>query len=227
MTRLSELQVLGPEQTGENWPAKPRLSSDPVLSEAEIREALEALCCPWCGAGPFRMVSAHIYPRHGITARQVRDAAGLTLRHSLTSADVRRQRTAEALKHPVPPPRPGVPQGPKRQGKARMRSQRANQQRILGTPELNERRLAGLRRRVAERMADPHEREKMQAQARRALAVKAEHVAAARTPRYCVNCGTEVPLRQRASQTPRTCSPECRMARMRIGLRAGWEARRA
>ena len=40
------------------------------------REAIAAGTCPWCGAGPFRVLALHVHHRHGIDRRELRRLAG-------------------------------------------------------------------------------------------------------------------------------------------------------
>ena len=52
----------------------------------EIRRALSFQCCPFCGAGPFRVVAQHVWVKHGVTAYALREAAGWTRNHRLVDA---------------------------------------------------------------------------------------------------------------------------------------------
>lgn len=70
--------------------AKPRTSagtSFPVAppSAAAIREFISAGSCPWCGSGPYDNLAMHTNRGHGITARELRELAGLTSRGRLCS----------------------------------------------------------------------------------------------------------------------------------------------
>ncbi len=44
--------------------------------EQTLRAYIREQTCWWCGAGPFKVLAAHVW-RHGITANEVRDLAGL------------------------------------------------------------------------------------------------------------------------------------------------------
>ncbi|GAW54732.1 hypothetical protein PD653_2146 [Nocardioides sp. PD653] len=67
----------------------------PPSTEA-IRRAVEALLCPWCGKGPFKLLARHTNHAHGIDRNELRDRAGLTYSASISSPDLHAQRSEHA-----------------------------------------------------------------------------------------------------------------------------------
>jgi predicted nucleic acid-binding Zn ribbon protein len=70
--------------------------------EEAMRRFIEAGICPWCEAGPFRVLALHVSQKHGIDRFQLRDLAGLTYSASICdpqlSADIAaRMRAPENL----------------------------------------------------------------------------------------------------------------------------------
>lgn len=43
----------------------------------QIRAGIEAQVCPWCGAGPFKILAGHTTRLHGVDRNQLRDLAGV------------------------------------------------------------------------------------------------------------------------------------------------------
>jgi len=68
----------------------------------EIRAAIEAQTCPFCGKGPFVVVALHTNHAHGIDRRQLRDQAGLYYSTSITPPEHAAQRAEAARKYLVP-----------------------------------------------------------------------------------------------------------------------------
>lgn len=63
------------EKTPEGQKDEDRLVSyDP----SDVRRAIEAGLCPFCGAGPYSVIAQHVSVKHGIDRRELRDLAGLT-----------------------------------------------------------------------------------------------------------------------------------------------------
>jgi ROS/MUCR transcriptional regulator protein len=67
-------------------------------SEEAVRRAVEALMCPWCGKGPFKLLARHTNAAHGIDRNELRDRAGLCYNASVSSPDLSAQRSAHARK---------------------------------------------------------------------------------------------------------------------------------
>jgi len=61
-----------------------------------VRAALDAQLCPFCGAGPYKVVATHASMSHGVSARELRKYAGLPQRSSICSPE-NSQRRAEIL----------------------------------------------------------------------------------------------------------------------------------
>lgn len=49
----------------------------------DMTDALRQQVCPFCGAGPFVVVAQHTYQKHGVTADQLREMAGMMLNESI------------------------------------------------------------------------------------------------------------------------------------------------
>lgn len=60
-----------------------------MSTRAAIRAHIAAQTCPWCGAGPFKMLPVHTAKRHGVDKWALRDLAGLSTRDPLSSAETR------------------------------------------------------------------------------------------------------------------------------------------
>ena len=55
-------------------------------SQEALRKFIAAQVCPWCNAGPFKMLATHVHRAHGISADEFRTLAGLT-RHAPLCAE--------------------------------------------------------------------------------------------------------------------------------------------
>jgi hypothetical protein len=56
-------------------------------SEEALRSAIEAQTCPWCGAGPFKVLAAHTNKAHGVDRSELRRLAGLNSGASICSPE--------------------------------------------------------------------------------------------------------------------------------------------
>ena len=54
-----------------------------MIAPAVIREALKNGLCPWCDAGPFKMVAGHISRTHGLSSRELRIRAEIRMEESI------------------------------------------------------------------------------------------------------------------------------------------------
>lgn len=65
-------------------------SATPVqpLSPEAIRRAVEAQLCPWCGAGPYKVMAAHTNQQHGVSGPELRRLAGFNQSASICSPAV-------------------------------------------------------------------------------------------------------------------------------------------
>ena len=55
-----------------------------ILTPERVREFLSAYLCPWCGAGPFKVVALHTNKFHGVGRIELRDAAGIPRSSKIT-----------------------------------------------------------------------------------------------------------------------------------------------
>lgn len=87
------------------------MSDTPREPDAEaIRAALEALCCPWCKKGPFKVPAQHISQMHGVNRWELRDLAEICYGTSICDpelAEVMREHGRERFREGS-----FVPQGP-------------------------------------------------------------------------------------------------------------------
>lgn len=71
------------------------------------QEALQAFIasqtCPWCGAGPFKMLATHTHSAHGVSAAEFRELAGLTRHAPLCSPDHSAHQAARLAGQALPP----------------------------------------------------------------------------------------------------------------------------
>lgn len=76
-------------------------TSDPesLLTVERVREFLDAYLCPWCGAGPFKVVAAHTNKAHGVNKRELRERAGLSLSTKITPAEFSEQLSESSRDH--------------------------------------------------------------------------------------------------------------------------------
>jgi hypothetical protein len=81
LERLREQRAAGSPAAGVAFPVAPP-------SEEAIRAAIDAQTCPFCGAGPFKMLPVHTNKSHGIDKWELRELAGLKTTDRLCSADV-------------------------------------------------------------------------------------------------------------------------------------------
>ena len=58
-------------------------------SQEAIRQAIESQVCPWCGAGPFKMLPVHTNKAHAIDKWELRDLAGLSSQDALCAPEAR------------------------------------------------------------------------------------------------------------------------------------------
>ena len=75
---------------------------DKRMTPAEVRAAIEAQTCPFCGKGPFIIVAGHTQRAHGIDRYELRDLAGLYYSTSITPPEHAAERAQAARKHLVP-----------------------------------------------------------------------------------------------------------------------------
>jgi hypothetical protein len=196
---------------------RPRVDLD---IDPEFRSAVLERVCPVCGAGPFKMLASHTTQRHGLTAWQLRDQAGLRAHDSITSEELREQRSAHGRKMWDEHGHPEHPVGHKlRRTRAGNAEQRRKALEVFADPEVNERRKAGISRALSEKAAsDPEYRASLGRISRRA--------AKARRQRFeCVVCRRRF-YRTPATKDRTTCSDQCATAAARKGLRIGWAAQR-
>lgn len=59
-----------------------------------IRAHIDAQTCPFCGAGPFKMLPVHTNKAHGVDKWELRDLAGLSVTDPLCSAEAREAMSA-------------------------------------------------------------------------------------------------------------------------------------
>lgn len=52
-----------------------------------LRAAIQSQLCPWCGAGPFRILARHTVLVHGVSGMELRDMAGISRSSSICSAE--------------------------------------------------------------------------------------------------------------------------------------------
>lgn len=64
-------------------------------SESAIQAAIDAQRCPWCGAGPYKMLAGHTSKAHGVDRQELRRLAGLDSRSSICAPE----RSENARKH--------------------------------------------------------------------------------------------------------------------------------
>lgn len=77
--REDELASRGPEgQFGRIAP----------LSVEAVRRAVESQVCPWCGLGPYKVLSLHTHKAHGVDRYELRRQSGLGAKDSICSPDV-------------------------------------------------------------------------------------------------------------------------------------------
>lgn len=82
--------------------ASERLDHRPVdpqalLTQEALRRYIEACICPFCGAGPFKLLPMHTNQAHGIDKRELRARAGLTSNEPISSAEFRSAQRANAI----------------------------------------------------------------------------------------------------------------------------------
>lgn len=56
-------------------------------SQDAMRAAIESQTCPWCGAGPYKMLASHTNKSHGVDKKELREMAGYTARVSICSPE--------------------------------------------------------------------------------------------------------------------------------------------
>lgn len=59
----------------------------PPMSRAQVLEAIDAQTCPFCGAGPFKVVAIHIAQTHGVRIRSVRSHYGISQTHTTAAPE--------------------------------------------------------------------------------------------------------------------------------------------
>lgn len=45
--------------------------------EEQVRACIEAGLCPWCNAGPFKVLATHVFRAHAVTGIELREMAGI------------------------------------------------------------------------------------------------------------------------------------------------------
>lgn len=60
-------------------------------SKDALRAAIEAQTCPWCGAGPYKVLAGHTNTAHGVSGRELRELAGVGPRGSICSPEASAQ----------------------------------------------------------------------------------------------------------------------------------------
>lgn len=56
-------------------------------SKEAMRKFIEAGTCPWCGAGPYKVLATHTGRAHGVDGHELRELAGLTKFASICSPE--------------------------------------------------------------------------------------------------------------------------------------------
>lgn len=70
-----------------------------LLTAETVRRFIESQMCPFCPAGPFRILSIHTSRSHSITALELKHLAGWTSVQSTASAEVSAERRARAIRN--------------------------------------------------------------------------------------------------------------------------------
>lgn len=63
------------------------LDPQALLTETVVRRYVDSRICPYCGAGPFVLLASHTSRAHGVSPLELRHAAGLRSKHSLSTPD--------------------------------------------------------------------------------------------------------------------------------------------
>lgn len=61
-----------------------------------FQRSVLACICPFCGAGPFKILATHVHRKHDVDARELRDMAGLTYSTPITSPEFHAERSARS-----------------------------------------------------------------------------------------------------------------------------------
>lgn len=205
-----------------------------------IRAALDALSCPWCGAGPFRVPLGHISAAHGIDRFTVRDLGHIPTDQSLTEFEVHETRSEMMKKRGWPAP--GVTSaGSKKRPTAlflesQRRKHRAQWDRL--TPDERQQHMAQMSSRVQRQRHDVEgacgtcgrliagsASRHLKFCSHRCYSISREN----REDRGCLQCGST--FRVTVGDPKRFCSPRCVADSLRPGVRTpcvicGTEVRR-
>jgi predicted nucleic acid-binding Zn ribbon protein len=170
-------------------------------SEDAWRMAGEDRVCPICLQGPYRLLGGHTYAAHGMSAREIKDLAGLTAKASTAAPDLGEVHSARAKKQTNRTPPPHPPRQSRTAAGRRICAENMRRARTLLTPEQLAAAQARGRRRQSERAAE-----------RRANPEMAP----------CVICGTYTTRHRKI-----TCSEACRAEAQRRGRQAARASRLA
>lgn len=171
----------------------------------QIRAGIEAQICPWCGAGPFKILASHTTRLHGVDRFQIRDLAGLTYSTSICDPDVSedRREIVRRIGRVLTPPGKGVKrklsEAAKEIARDKLDAARSEDQRRAATaaahqPEAKARRGASLRQTWAKRRGGElehgdHRRYRTGCRCAECKAAHAKHFRERRAATRCATCG--------------------------------------
>lgn len=170
----------------------------------QIRAGIDAQICPWCNAGPFKILASHTTRLHGVDRFQLRDLAGFTYSTSICDPDTAadRREIARETSHRLNPPAKGakrvLSEAAKEIARQKLAAVRSEEQRRAATvaahqPEAKAKRAASLRetwdaRRGYELDHGDYRRYKNGCRCEECKAANAEH-SRARRATFCLGCG--------------------------------------
>lgn len=89
----SESAIRGEQKIKRSYDAG--LAHGKILSREKIRANIEAGKCPFCEAGPFKLLARHTNVQHGVDAFELREMAGMFKYQSLTSPEFHKELAAK------------------------------------------------------------------------------------------------------------------------------------
>lgn len=171
----------------------------------QIQAGIEAQICPWCDAGPFKILASHTTRLHGVDRFQLRDLAGLTYSASVCApevADERREivrRSGRVLVSPGKGIKRNLSEAAKEIARRKLADARSEEQRLAATaasqtPQARAKQGASLRRSWAERRGGElehgdHRRYKTGCRCDLCKAAHAKHFRELRAVTHCASCG--------------------------------------
>jgi len=175
----------------------------PEPTRDQIRAGIEAQICPWCGAGPFKILAGHTTRLHGVDRRQLRDLAGMFFKDPACAPEVTeafRERAKQSARVPTPSKgyRKNLSEAAAEANRRKLDAVRSPEQRAAATaashtPEAKSKRSATLRQRAAERWGEmKHGTERCYHAGCRCgdcKAAHAQHFRERRAEAHCRACG--------------------------------------